>query len=340
VVETARESRWSHRLAVLLAAATFPLLWLGGMVTTYQAGMAVPDWPSTYGYNLFLYPWQSWLAGPWDLFLEHGHRLLGALVGVLTIGLAAVLWRCEPRRWLRWLGAGALAGVCLQGVLGGLRVVLDQRQLALLHGCLGPLFFALCVALAVVTSRRWIVPPVLPERGSEPHLPRLAWLTVVLSYVQLVIGAHLRHMPADGAPGGFRALVFLHLLMAAVVALHVGLAVGRVIWSYRQVPALVWPAAWLVLLLVVQLGLGGGTWVVKYGWPDWSIGVPGAEGYTVLAAGWLQATVVTAHVATGSLLLGCSLVLALRSTRLLGVVWPGAVLPGAAALPFLPELAA
>ena len=75
-------SPWPHRLAVLLVCATFPLIWVGGLVTTYDAGMAVPDWPTTYGYNLFLYPWQTWLAGPWDLFIEHGHRLLGSLGGL------------------------------------------------------------------------------------------------------------------------------------------------------------------------------------------------------------------------------------------------------------------
>src|SRR4029077_11054524 len=80
-------SPWPHRLALLLASATFPLLWVGGLVTSYDAGMAVPDWPTTYGYNLFLYPWQSWVLGPWDLFIEHGHRLFGAAVGLLSIAL-------------------------------------------------------------------------------------------------------------------------------------------------------------------------------------------------------------------------------------------------------------
>src|SRR5438132_1897116 len=80
-------SPWPHRWAVALACATFPLLWVGGLVTTTKAGMAVPDWPNTYGYNLFLYPWQTWLAGPWDLFVEHGHRMLAASIGLLTIGL-------------------------------------------------------------------------------------------------------------------------------------------------------------------------------------------------------------------------------------------------------------
>ena len=84
-------SPWPHRWAVVLACATFPLVWVGGLVTTTDAGMAVPDWPSTFGYNMFLYPWQSWLAGPWDLFVEHGHRLLASSVGLMTIGLVIVL---------------------------------------------------------------------------------------------------------------------------------------------------------------------------------------------------------------------------------------------------------
>ena len=86
-----------------MVCATFPLIWVGGLVTTYDAGMAVPDWPNTYGYNLFLYPWQTWLYGPWDLFIEHGHRLLGSLVGMLTIGLVASAWWCQRDGLVRWL---------------------------------------------------------------------------------------------------------------------------------------------------------------------------------------------------------------------------------------------
>ena len=131
-------SPWPHRWAVALACATFPLVWVGGLVTTTDAGMAVPDWPNTYGYNLFLYPWQTWLAGPWDIFVEHGHRMLGAVVGMITIGLLAVIWRNERRPWLRWVSLAALGLVIMQGVLGGMRVLLDERTLAMLHGCIGP----------------------------------------------------------------------------------------------------------------------------------------------------------------------------------------------------------
>ena len=96
---TGRMNRWSRRLALLLTVLTFPLIWVGGLVTTTDAGMAVPDWPNTYGYNMLLYPWESWLLGPWDLFIEHGHRLLGALVGMVTIALMlSLIHISEPTR--------------------------------------------------------------------------------------------------------------------------------------------------------------------------------------------------------------------------------------------------
>jgi len=147
-----RPSPWPHRLAVALALVTFPLIWVGGLVTTYDAGMAVPDWPGTYGYNLLRYPWQSWLAGPWDLFIEHGHRLLGATAGFLAIALVAIVWIADRRRWLIAAAFGALALVIFQGLLGGARVLFDARLVAMLHGCVGPLFFAYLAGLVVVTS--------------------------------------------------------------------------------------------------------------------------------------------------------------------------------------------
>src|SRR5881628_556994 len=111
-----RYSPWPHRLSVALALVTFPLIWVGGLVTTYDAGMAVPDWPGTCGYNLFLYPWQTWLAGPWNLFIEHGHRLLGATAGLVAIALLAAVLITDRRPWLVRAAAGALALVIAQGV--------------------------------------------------------------------------------------------------------------------------------------------------------------------------------------------------------------------------------
>src|SRR5579859_7642702 len=112
---------WLNRFSWLTAAGTFLLIGLGGLVTSHEAGMSVPDWPTTYGYNMFLFPFHLWTGG---IFYEHTHRLLASLVGFLTIVLTAWLWVREPRRWLRWLGVSALLAVITQGVLGGLRVTL------------------------------------------------------------------------------------------------------------------------------------------------------------------------------------------------------------------------
>src|SRR5438132_1456321 len=151
-----RPSPWPHRWAVALACATFSLLWVGGLVTTTKAGMAVKDWPTTNGYNMFLYPWLKWLAAPRDFFVEHGHRMLAASVGMMTIVLLVILWFREGRRWVRWLGVLALVLVIFQGMLGGMRVRMDERTFAMLHGMTGPLFFTLTVAMTVFTSRVWL----------------------------------------------------------------------------------------------------------------------------------------------------------------------------------------
>ena len=105
-----------HRLCLLLVCLVWPLIWVGGLVTTYDAGMAVPDWPGTYGYNLFLYPYKTWLLGPFDLFIEHGHRLLGAVVGLVAISLVISAHFKESRRWVFVLALGLLVAVITQGL--------------------------------------------------------------------------------------------------------------------------------------------------------------------------------------------------------------------------------
>ncbi|HEY4232756.1 MAG TPA: COX15/CtaA family protein [Lacipirellulaceae bacterium] len=308
-------SHWPHRLALVLACATFPLLWVGGLVTTTDAGMAVPDWPSTYGYNLFLYPWQSWLAGPWDLFVEHGHRLLASAVGMLTIALVVVLWRSEPRAWVRKVGIVALALVLLQGLLGGMRVLLDERTLAMLHGCTGPLFFAVTVSLAVFTSKSWLtndIPLVSPQSG---QVRRLVVVTAVLFYLQLVFGAVLRHMPIESQPATFALAVRFHLLLAGVLVLHVALLAWLVVRHFRQIRPMLRLTLSLVGLLALQLLLGASTWIVKFSVPTWAADwFPGNE-FANTAGGWLQTHIITGHVAVGSLLLGTSVATALLALR-------------------------
>ncbi|HQU43251.1 MAG TPA: COX15/CtaA family protein [Pirellulales bacterium] len=310
-------SLWPHRLAVLLASATFPLIWVGGLVTTYDAGMAVPDWPTTYGYNLFLYPWQTWLFGPWDLFIEHGHRLLAATVGLLTIALAVCVWKKDARRWMRWMAVIALAGVIFQGVLGGLRVRLDERLLAQIHGCVGPAFFALTAALATLTSRRWLGrgEGFVAIQNPKSKIQNLATTTAAIVYVQLLLGSQLRHVQVTADAGIFRIAVWFHLLVAAAVVVHVVMLWLR---AWREAAANAWlrrPADLLLSLVGVQLALGCGAWVVNYGWPAWLADYAWAANYVVRRESFLQAAVTTGHVATGSLILAVSVVLALRAWR-------------------------
>jgi cytochrome c oxidase assembly protein subunit 15 len=206
-----------HRVAMLTTAATFPLIFMGGLVTSHQAGMSVPDWPNSYGYNMFLFPPSQWDGG---IFYEHTHRLMGTVVGMLSILLAVWAWRTEPRKWFLWLAYSVLGAVIFQGVLGGLRVVLVELDLAIVHACFAQAFFCLAALMVAATSRWWVGTQlakgfeVLP--GKTPALPvsslvedqregvcpcsdrtaRLAILAVLTIYLQLVAGAVMRHYQA------------------------------------------------------------------------------------------------------------------------------------------------
>jgi cytochrome c oxidase assembly protein subunit 15 len=319
-LEESVRSPWPHRWAVALACATFPLVWVGGLVTTTDAGMAVPDWPNTYGYNLFLYPWQTWLAAPWDLFVEHGHRMLAATVGMITIGLLIVLMRCERRTWVRGLGFGALALVIFQGVLGGMRVLFDERTLAMLHGMTGPLFFGFTITLAVVTSQVWFAGAADDVRGSmrgAAQIRVLASVTAVLAYLQIVLGAVLRHVPIDSEPAAFLLAVKSHLFLAGVLTLHIVLLVGLVLFHARQQRPLGRLAIMLGSLVFVQLLLGVATWMEKYSVPSWASDWISHPSMVIRDGGWMQTNIITAHVATGSAILGTAIALALYAHRLL-----------------------
>jgi cytochrome c oxidase assembly protein subunit 15 len=282
-------SPWPHRVAVSLACATFPLLFIGGLVTSLGAGLAVPDWPTTFGYNMFLYPWSKMIGG---IFYEHSHRLIASCVGLLTIALAVTLWIKEDRRWLRWLGIGALAMVILQGVLGGLRVVLLQHTLAIIHACIAQAFFALTVSLALFTSQDWRSEnsTAINDGG---RLRRLALITTVLVYIQIVFGALLRHTGErlDG-----------HLLFAALVAIHVVLLLVRITRHHGAELTLVKPAYWIGGLLLVQLSLGTVAYLGKF-----TALLPLRGGALVLTA--------TTHLIVGALMLVTSMTIALRAFR-------------------------
>lgn len=292
--ETARHpssfSPWPHRLAVILACTTFPLLFIGGLVTSLGVGLAVPDWPTTFGYNMFLYPWSKMIGG---IFYEHSHRLVASCVGLLTIALVLTLWLKEARTWLRWLGVVALALVIVQGILGGLRVVLLKQTLAIIHACFAQAFFALTVSLALFTSQEWRTQhaPPIDDGG---RLRRLALITTALVYIQIVFGALLRHTGErlDG-----------HLLFAALVAIHVVLLLLRITRHHGAALGLVRPAYWLGGLLLVQLLLGAASYFAKF------------TSMMPIPAGALVLTTTT-HLIIGALMLVTSLTIALRAFRL------------------------
>lgn len=304
-------------MSVLLACTTFPLIWVGGLVTTYDAGMAVPDWPGTYGYNLFLYPWQSWFAGPWDLFIEHGHRLLGAVTGLLCTAVMLLVFWNDRRRWLKVYAVVMLITVIAQGLLGGLRVLLDGRQIAMVHGCTGPIFFAMAVAMCVFTSRLWKEAAGAQRSPIAGKLSRLTVVTCCLTYAQLVAGAFLRHIPVAASPQSFRVGVFFHLLLAAAVTVHILLLTSLVLRNRGLGQSIRRPVSAMFVLIGIQLSLGAATWVVNYAWPNWIADFGWSLGYTTIEAkGLWQSLIVTAHAAVGSLILAVSVLVATRSMRL------------------------
>jgi cytochrome c oxidase assembly protein subunit 15 len=185
---------WLHRFAVLTAFATFLLIGLGGLVTSHNAGMSVPDWPNSYGYNMFLFPVSKWVGG---IFYEHTHRLLASAVGLLTTILAVWLWLKDSRPWMHWLGVAAFLGVVAQGIIGGLRVTLRMNSLGVFHATIAQLFFVLMCAIALFTSRFWNEGVAGKKAYSAPrNLRNLALATTLLIFAQLIIAATMRHQHA------------------------------------------------------------------------------------------------------------------------------------------------
>jgi cytochrome c oxidase assembly protein subunit 15 len=272
------------------------------MVTSTGSGLSVPDWPTTYGQNMFTFPMSKWVGG---IRYEHSHRLIASTVGFLTIILAVWTWRVEPRAWVRKLGFAALGAVILQGVLGGITVLLFlPPAVSIGHAGLAQIFFCLTITMALVTSPGWknAVQPV-----DDPVLRKVAAATTALIYAQVLIGATMRHNDAGLAipdfPTAFGhvmppvwnagvALNFAHRVGALIVTFAILATSGHVLFHHGQRRDLLRPALLLLALVFVQVTLGA--FVI------WSGKNP---------------FINTTHVVNGAAVLATSLVLTLRSFR-------------------------
>lgn len=178
------------RAACFLVGSILFLITLGGQVTTKVAGMAVPDWPATFGHNMLIYPWSSMTASTM-VFLEHSHRLVATGVGLITLSLAVWVWITQPAGWARRLALTALFLVVLQGIVGGQRVIQVSWVLGLIHGCLAQIYLLVAGSLALVLSPFW----ANPRRGDDHAVLRTRWIWVLSAFVflQTILGAFMRH---------------------------------------------------------------------------------------------------------------------------------------------------
>jgi len=280
-----KNNPWLHRFAVLTAVATFLLLGAGGLVTSHEAGMSVPDWPNSYGYNMFAFPVSKWTGG---IFYEHTHRLWASAVGLMTTILAVWIWLRDSRQWMKWLGVAAFLLVVVQGILGGLRVVLIDADLGMVHGVVGQTFFVLMCAIALFTGGVW--QKISGQKLNVPSgLRKLVMATTILIFFQLILGATMRGQHAglaipdfptaygqlwpdtssaalarDNAGSGnpniitaFQIILqMVHRLIALVIFICI---VTCAVKAWRQLgardPLAKFSVFWLVLI-VLQIGLG------------------------------------------------------------------------------------
>src|SRR5262249_55668766 len=196
-----------HRFSKFVVACTVLLILAGSLVTSHDAGLSVPDWPTSYGWNMFTFPPSMWVA---NIFYEHGHRLIASTVGMLTIFLAVWLSVNDPRGWVRWLGVAALGAIVAQGLLGGITVLFYlPAAISTAHAALAEIFFCMTVAIAMFTSPGWIHGYDYSPGAAvdDVRLRRLATTTTCLVSAQILIGATMRHTRAGLAIPDFPSML-------------------------------------------------------------------------------------------------------------------------------------
>jgi heme a synthase len=306
---------WPHRWALVLAIGVFPLIWLGGLVTTYEAGMSVPDWPTTFG--SWFYPLQKWLWHITDLSLEHSHRTLAQIDGFIFLILFFSIYRWDRRKNVLLLACVIFIALVSQAVLGGFRVRWDDRVLARIHGCAAPLVFALCTAMVSITSAAW---RNSDSEYTHPSVRRVHRIAMALScglYAEIVLGAQFRHPLPDVSPLLSPILIWSKIIIAALLVAGISYLLKQVLYATKYSPLLARRIKILASLYCLQLLLAAGTWIGNFGWPKWFTDNITTMNYTVVQTGRLQIWLTTAHAAVGSLCFVAALSVTMWSYRLL-----------------------
>ncbi|OFV98115.1 MAG: hypothetical protein A3F68_00770 [Acidobacteria bacterium RIFCSPLOWO2_12_FULL_54_10] len=282
-----RDSVYMHRFAILTAIATFFLIMAGALVVGNEAGLAVPDWPLSYG------TWMPPMEG--GVFYEHGHRMVATTVGFLTTVLVLWIWRKEPRSWVKRLGWTALAAVIVQGVLGGITVLYFlPAPVSITHACLAQAFFCIVLSLAVFTSPAWQSVQESHEDSDSPAFRHLCLAASAAVYIQLALGAAVRHRVLG---------VLAHLLWAGMVTVIMLWMARRASVRWHQLTSVHRLSGAIVILLILQLILGAGSYFIREATKN------------AVQPQFSTVWITTAHVAIGALLLGFSWVLTLMAYR-------------------------
>ncbi len=269
---------------------------VGALVTSNDAGLSVPDWPTSFRHSPISY---SYFTVPMvgGVMYEHGHRIIAEFIGLFTIALAIWTWRADRRRWMRRLGLAAVLIVVVQGVLGGITVLTGLPPIvSTAHAALGQAFFCIVVAMALFTGRRFATDePRVKFEVRRPSLTTLAWWSSAAIFVQLILGAMFRH-------NGMKLLP--HIVMACIVTVLVVWTTMRALAQFAPLDAVRRPAMALLLLLITQVSLGFAAYLARVVWKG------AAEDPTPLLV-WST----VAHVSVGALLLATSVVLAIEASR-------------------------
>ncbi len=274
------QTNWFRFLAVSAVGLTMITLIFGALTTSKNAGMAFRDWPTSDGHLMVTYPWLSDFAKDWDKFLEHGHRLAGMLIGIWSILLAVAAFRTNQRRTVKILSVCVLLGVICQGLLGGFRVQLDERGLAMIHGAFAALVFSMMGAVVVLSRKEWQSPESETERSTMTTMKVLAVLLVSILVVQYLFGGLIRHRGSG---------LHEHLTLGFV---SLGLIfVNFTFCNYSNVSWLRKSGFLLLLIGLGQVCLGLGAWVMRFGFAP--------TGFVAVSDSIQQVTLRTAHTVWG-----------------------------------------